>query len=226
MSGVSPNSAASACAMKLKVTHSTRPCAARVRRASAVRACFGVSVAAAPGMRGQRDRRDRVEAAQAQHFLDQVALRLDLRAALGRLRGDGGIERLRLFQRDRRGDVVAPGRHGDGDARARRGCCTAKPRRSSEATASSGGMSEPPSPAMRSKRSVAVALPGGCGAGLDDFARLAAAQFQDHRRGGLDRVAASARDRCRARTAGARRRRSGAAGRSARRGSDRTARIR
>ena len=38
-------------AMKLKVTHSARPCAASVRRASAVRTCRGVSVAAAPAPR-------------------------------------------------------------------------------------------------------------------------------------------------------------------------------
>ena len=37
----------------------------------------------------QRHRRHRVEAAQAQHFLDQVAFRLDLGAAFGRLRRDG-----------------------------------------------------------------------------------------------------------------------------------------
>ena len=88
--------------MKLKVTHSARPCAASVRRASATR-CL---------MRGQcrerhrrdarqRDRRHRVEAAQPQHFLDQVAFRLDLRAAFGGLRRERGIERLRLVERRR-----------------------------------------------------------------------------------------------------------------------------
>ena len=73
--------------MKLNVTHSTRPGAASVRRASAVRCCRGVSV----GVRHrafarQRDRRHGVQAAQAQHLLDQVAFRLDRGAAFGRLR--------------------------------------------------------------------------------------------------------------------------------------------
>ena len=94
----------------------------------------------------------------------------------------------RLIQHDRCGDVVAPGRHRDGDAR---GVAAAAPRSRgvrSDATASSGGMSEPPRPAMRSKRSVAVRCQAGWRAGLGDRARLAAAQFQDHRGGGLHRV--------------------------------------
>ena len=65
----------------------------------------------------QRHRRNGIEAAQAQHLLDQVAFRFDRGTPFRGLRGNAGIERLGLFQRDLGRDVVAPGRHRDGDAR-------------------------------------------------------------------------------------------------------------
>ncbi len=54
-SGASPNSAARSCAMKEKVTHSSRPRLASVRRATAARACRGVSVGCGTGDSGGID---------------------------------------------------------------------------------------------------------------------------------------------------------------------------
>ena len=66
--------------------------------------------------------------------------------------------------------------------------CTAKPRRSSEATASSGGDvgAAETGDALEAQRR--GALPGGWRAGFGHLAWLAAAQFQHHRGGGLHRV--------------------------------------
>ena len=70
-----------------------------------------------------------------------------------------------LVERDRRGDVVAPGRHGDRDPRRVAAGAPRSRAVPATATASSGGMSAPPSPAMRSKRRVASRCQAGSRAG-------------------------------------------------------------
>ncbi len=203
----SPNRAACACAMKLKVTHSARPCAARVRRATrAAGLARGDRRAGDGGGARQRDGRNRIEAAQAQHFLDQVAFGLDRRGA-----GGGGL---------RAGGVEA-GRLDRAPAWPRRRCARTGPIRSrwrrrvpgrrsrgvsSDATASSAGTSRPPNPARRSKRKVALR----CQAGSAPAAVTALASpphsRQHHLRWRPRSHRAAARDRCRARSAGGRRR--------------------
>ena len=204
-------------AMKLNVTHSSSPAAASVRRASAARTWRGVSVGARhrrppPAARPAARCRGRAGAAPPRPGRLPARRRRSRRrrsARAGRSRGSDWIER------DRRRDVVAPGRHARPSTRshpAPHARSRAVPARS---TASSAGTSAPPRPASRAKRSVARALPGRLGAGRDDLARLAAAQVQDHARSPPRARPAAAPGRCRARSAAGRRRRSGGAGRSA-----------
>ena len=174
--------------MKLKVTHSVRPCAARVRRTNSAANLLR-------RQRGQRNRRharqrDRwngIEAAQAEHLLDQIALRFDLGATICRLGSDRGIQRFSLIQHDRCRDIVAPGRHRNGDALG----VTALHReaetlqRRDRFIRWNVGAAEPGDALEPQRRG---ALPCGWRAGFGDLARFAAAQFQDHRGGGLHRV--------------------------------------
>ena len=103
--------------MKLKVTHSAMPWAASVRRTSSVRVCFVVSVGSGSWWKArQRDGRHRIEAAQPQHFLDEVGFRFDHGTAFGRLGGHGRVEGLRLRQLNSCRDIVAPGGDGNCDA--------------------------------------------------------------------------------------------------------------
>ncbi len=214
--------------MKLKVTHSARPCAASIRRASAVRTWRGVSVGGGTGAArgsetgGTASRPRRRSTSSIRSHSGSITAQPSAAA-----RGARRVEVRRLLQR-RSGAATSLRQDGTatvtcvGVARAAR----AKPRRSSDATASSGGTSAPPSAGQAGEAQRGVALPGRRRAGRDDRAGLAAAEVEDHRASRPRSRRASARGRCRARSAGARRRRSGGGGRSARRAPDRTARIR
>ena len=191
-SGVSPNIAAVPAAMKAKDTHSSIPRAPSTRRASAVRACFGVSDGRGTGVATGKDTGGTcVEAADAQHLLHQVAFRLDLGAALGRRARPVGRQAGRLVEVDRR---AATSLRQDGTETVTRSALrasTPKPSRSRMPTASSGGTSAPPSPARRSKRKEALRRQSGSApASTTSLASPAPPQ-----RSSISRVAASSAGR-------------------------------
>ncbi len=100
--------------MKLNVTHSRRPRAASRRRASAARVWRGVSVAGGTGAaRGMETGGHGIQPADAQDLLDEVRLRLDLGHSLDQRDALRRGEPRMKIEHDRRGHVVAPGRHGD-----------------------------------------------------------------------------------------------------------------
>ena len=102
--------------MKLNVTHSTRPCAASVRRASATRCCRGVSVAGGTGATrgsetgGTASRPRRRSTSSTRSHSGSISAQPSAAFA-----ASAGSSVSRLIERDGRGDVVAPGRHRDGD---------------------------------------------------------------------------------------------------------------
>ena len=147
--------------MKLKVTHSTSPRAASVRRASAVRAWRGLSVR--PGTGAARGRltggtasrpRRRSTSSMRSHSASTASRPAAALAARSGGRSAAGSRFVPAAMSLRQGGTCTV------TLSASR-AVTEKPSRCSEATASSGGTARPPKSASRAKRSVAWRCQGG-----------------------------------------------------------------
>jgi len=137
------------------------------------------------GERRHRDRRDAVEALEAEDFLHEVGGRFQEIAAPRGFRGAVRREGWRLVQRAAGGDVVAPGRDVDG-----KGGVVAGGEREAEAFQQGHGLVGRHGEAAKFLRRVEAhrggARPDGFGPGEDDFARFTAAKVEDHACGGLN----------------------------------------
>ena len=182
------------------------PRAASTRRASAARACFGVKRRRAAPARRRAARPAAPRRGRRGAALPRPG-RIPARSRRSPRRpGAGAVGRQRRQScgraRQVAGDVVAPGRHGDGDAgRVARLHARSRgaPGRAHRLVGAAGRARH--SPARRSKRSVALRRQAGSAPADDDLARLAAAELDDHRASRLRAPRAAAPGRCRARSA-------------------------